>query len=86
MAELPTAHSVRILDISLSGVLLLSKQTAGQGAVGRLRMDLSGQPFSSVVEVRRVALAQGDEGFRIGAAFVRLSSEHRDMIQRFTRL
>ena len=84
-AVLPTALSVRLLDISLAGVLVESSQPAKAGVRGRLRLDLAGQPFAAEVEVRRIAPGMGGSGFRIGAQFVDLSDHHRQMIETFTR-
>ena len=84
-AVLPVALSVRILDISLSGVLVQARQGAKQGDRGRLRLDLAGMPFSADVEVRRVVSGGVADDYKIGVAFVGLSSEHRQMIQRFTQ-
>jgi hypothetical protein len=83
LATLPVSTSVRILDISLSGVLVESRHSAKPGARGRLRLNLGGQPFLAEVEVRRV-VDGGPNAHRIGAMFVDLSSEHRQMIRRFT--
>jgi len=74
---------VRILDISVSGVLVLAGESAGEGARGLLRLDLAGQPFSADVAIQRVL--PGSDGFKIGASFVNLDAEHRDMIERFTK-
>ncbi len=83
LATLPVSVSVRILDISLSGVLLESRQSAKQGTRGRLRLNMAGRPFVAEVEVRRVA--EGGSTHRIGAMFVDLSPEHQQMITRFTQ-
>jgi PilZ domain-containing protein len=84
LAILPVSLSVQLLDISLAGVLVQSSQPAKPGSLGRLRLDLAGQPFSAEVEVRRVAPGAGGSGYRIGARFVDLGEEHRQMIEGFT--
>ena len=84
-AVLPVALSVRILDISLSGVLVQSRQPAKPGERGRLRLDLGGMPFSADIEVRRVVPGGPADDYRVGISFVGLSPEHRQMIQRFTQ-
>jgi hypothetical protein len=84
-AVLPVALSVRILDISLSGVLVQARQSARPGDRGRLRLDLGGMPFSADVEVRRVVPGGLPDDYKVGIAFVGLSSEHRQTIQRFTQ-
>jgi hypothetical protein len=84
-AVLPVALSVRILDISLAGVLVQARQAAKEGDRGRLRLDLGGMPFTADVEVKRVVSGGAADNYKIGIAFVGLSSEHRQMIQRFTQ-
>jgi hypothetical protein len=83
-AIFPVSLSVRFLDISVGGVLVESSQPAKQGGRGRLRLDLGGRPFSAEVEVRRVATAPGGAGYKIGAQFVDLSAELRQVIEDFT--
>ena len=84
-AILPVSMSVRILDISLSGVLVESRQPAKEGSRGRLRLNMGGMPFLAEVEIRRVQ-SPGKEGVhRIGAMFVDLSPDHQQMITHFTQ-
>ena len=84
LAILPVSLSVLLLDISLSGVMVQSHQPAKEGARGQLRLDLAGRPLSAEVEVRRVAPGPGGHAFKVGARFVALSDEHRQMIESFT--
>ena len=84
-AILPVSLSVRILDISLSGVLVQSRQPARQGDRGRLRLALGGHPFTADVEVKRVSHGANEGDYRIGVAFLGLSPESRQMIVRFTQ-
>ena len=86
VANLPTAQSVHVLDISLVGVLLHATRRIDPGTRGCLRLNLWGAPFSADVEVRRVAPITDNgrhEGYRVGAAFVAISAEHRQLIERF---
>jgi PilZ domain len=83
-AILPVSMSVRILDISLSGVLVESRQPAKEGSHGRLRLNMGGMPFLAEVEIRRVS-ASAEGAHRIGAMFVELSRDHQQMITRFTQ-
>jgi len=86
VAHLPIAQSVQVLDISLAGVLLHATRRIDPGTRGSLRLNLWGSPFSADVEVRRVApiLDNGrHEGYRVGATFVAISAEHRQLIERF---
>lgn len=85
LAVLPWGMSVQILDISTTGVLAQSGQSARTGATGRLTLTLSGQPFSADVEVRRVDPVAGSGDCRLGMMFIDLSLESRRTIERFTQ-
>ena len=82
--EMPVRAGVRVLDISTAGVLLQSTQMVSPGARASLRFTLAGAPFSAQIQVRRATPApQGGAGYRIGASFVEMTLEHRQMIERF---
>ena len=82
-ALLPSANSVQILDISRGGVLLQCTYGARVASTGRLTTTLRGQPFSAELEVRRVdALPTG--GFRVGAKFTMIDTEHSRALDAFT--
>jgi hypothetical protein len=76
---------VRLLDISLSGVLLEASHPVEQGTRGTVRFNFGGTPFSAAVRVERVDIRReaGGERFNIGAAFVALSREDQRVIERF---
>ena len=77
---------VRLLDISLGGVLLESSHPVDLGTRGTLRFNFGGVPFSADVHVERLDRARSDAGiekFSIGAAFVGLSREDQRVIERF---
>ena len=77
---------VRLLDISLGGVLLESTHAVDLGQRGTLRFNFGGVPFSADVRVERVDRARGNTGaprYNIGAAFVALSRNDRRVIERF---
>jgi len=77
---------VRMLDISLGGVLLESSHPVEVGARGTLRFNFSGVPFSADVEVERLDASRSDAGaerFTIGASFVALSRQDQRVIERF---
>jgi len=77
---------VRLLDISLSGVLLESTQPVELGTRGTLRFNFAGAPFSADVKVERLtpqASAPGGARFSIGATFVALSRADQRVIERF---
>jgi hypothetical protein len=76
--------SVRVLDISVSGVLLHANRPVQVGERGSLRLSLGGRPFTADVEVHRVtAVSTGGSAYRIGLAFVGVTPEHGQLIERF---
>jgi hypothetical protein len=77
---------VRLLDISLGGVLLEASHPVELGTRGTLRFNFGGAPFSADVRVERldrVGNESGPEKFSIGAAFVALSKQDQRVIERF---
>ena len=78
--------TVRVLDLSVAGVLMQSNRPLTLRARGCLRLNLGGQAFTADVEVARVSpvSANADEGYRIGAVFVTITPEHRQLIESFT--
>ena len=77
---------VRLLDISLSGVLLESTHPVELGTRGTLRFNFGGVPFSADIEVQRLtdqARTPTQPCFAIGAAFVALSRQDQRVIERF---
>jgi hypothetical protein len=76
---------VRLLDISLSGVLFESSNAVDVGTRGTLRFNFAGSPFSADVQVQRLEPSGGLRAGRylIGAAFVALSRDDQQVIQRF---
>jgi hypothetical protein len=83
-ANLPSSMSVRVLDISTAGVLLQSPQLLTPGARGSLRFTLGGAPFLAEIQVRRVAPgSEAGTGYQIGATFIGMTLEHRQLIERF---
>src|SRR6185436_7998071 len=75
---------VRLLDISLGGVLLESSHPVELGTRGTLRFNFGGVPFSADVRVERLdrsPVATGPERFSIGAAFVALSRQDQRVIE-----
>jgi hypothetical protein len=75
---LTVAESVRVLDISRSGVLLHTSSPPDVGARARLRLSVAGEPLAAHVEVRRVSAVLG--GYRVGARFVEMTPVHRRLI------
>jgi hypothetical protein len=85
-AALPVSVSVQILDIGLAGVLLQSSRPMNIGQRGALRLAIGGQALTTEVAVTRVSPVSvgADSRYRIGAAFVAMAPEHRQIIERFT--
>jgi hypothetical protein len=83
VAVMPTTTRVRIIDISVAGVLLQTTRRVEPGVRGRLRFTLGGSPFAADVQVRRVAPPPAGSGYRLGAMFVGMTLEHRQMLDRF---
>lgn len=78
--------AVRLLDISLSGVLLESTHAVELGTRGTLRFNFGGVPFSADVKVERQSPARtgsGSDSYSIGATFVALSRQDQRVIERF---
>ena len=75
---LTVAESVRVIDISRSGVLLHTSSPPDVGARARLRLSVAGEPLAAHVEVRRVSAVSG--GYRVGARFVEMTPVHRRLI------
>jgi hypothetical protein len=76
---------VRLLDISLGGVLLESSHAVDLGTRGTLRFNFGGVPFSADVKVERLERQRNGVGerFTIGASFVALSRQDQRVIERF---
>jgi hypothetical protein len=84
-AGIMATNSVRVVDISAGGVLLVSARPAAVGSRGRLSLTLGGNPLAAEVEIRRVVEAPDRSGFRIGAMFIGMTPAQRDAIERFAR-
>lgn len=76
---------VRLLDISLGGVLIESSNPVELGTRATLRLNFGGSPFSVLVKVERVQPSRGgsDVRYLVGASFVALSREDQRVIERF---
>lgn len=84
LALLPSSITIRVLDISVGGVLLQSPRPMKVGARGAFRTTIGGESFATEVAVAWVSVAAGGEGYSMGARFVGISPEQRQMIERFT--
>ena len=79
-----SGQSVRILDLSATGVLLQVQDVVGVHSKAVLRMSVGGSPFAAEVEVMRVGPAPiPSDGFRIAAQFLAITPNHRQLIERF---
>jgi hypothetical protein len=79
-----SAESVRILDLSSTGVLLHTQDAVGVRAKALLRLSVGGSPFAAEIEVTRVGPApQSDDGYRVAAQFLAITPNHRQLIERF---
>jgi hypothetical protein len=76
---------VRLLDISLGGVLFETSNPVELGTRATLRLNFGGSPFSVAVKVERLQQARGGatDGYLVGASFVALSREDQRVIERF---
>lgn len=83
LATVPAVFSIRVLDISVAGVLLQSNHPVEPGARGRLSLNLDGSPFRAEIQVQRVVATDTAFGYRLGATFVGLSPAVRQLIERF---
>jgi hypothetical protein len=73
------------MDISVNGVLLESSRALELGTRASLRLNMGGMPFAADIEIQRVsAEAAGEARYQLGATFVAISQEHRQLIERFT--
>jgi c-di-GMP-binding flagellar brake protein YcgR len=79
-----SAESVRVLDLSASGVLLQLCDAVNVRSKAMLRLSVAGSPFAAEIEIMRVAQTAGaDDGFRIAAQFLEITPKHRQLIERF---
>jgi len=84
---LPTALTVRLVDISAGGVLLSTSQKMSIGQRARLHTTLGADPFNVEVEVRRVVdgSLEGDNRgrYRVGAVFTTLDEVSSRSVNHF---
>ena len=79
-----SAESVRILDLSATGVLLQAQDSVNVRSKALLRLSVGGSPFAAEVEVTRIGPApQPGDGYRIAAQFLAITPNHRQLIERF---
>ncbi len=82
--ERKVTMSVRLVDISLSGVLMLTSRPLQQGQYAHLSTRFGRHPLEADIEVRRVSPMRDVRGdYRIGARFVALDDDTRNAMRRF---
>ena len=85
LALFPASVPVRVIDLSVAGALLQSAQPVTVGTRGQLRLNLEGEAFCADVQVCRVTPQELEGGFDLGAEFVGIGDESRQLIERFAR-
>jgi hypothetical protein len=82
--SVPVMQQVRIVDISAAGLLLHSARALDVGTRASLRLSLDGKLFSAQIQVQRVTSDAGDTpGYSVGAKFIAVSPDDRQLIERF---
>lgn len=81
--QLSTAESVRVIDLSVGGALLHAREPLPVGSRAQLRLSVGSSPMAADVEVRRVSALAPHAGYHIGARFVAITPQHRQLIERF---
>ncbi len=85
--DVPTALTVRLVDISTAGVLLASPQKLHVGQKAKLRTMLGNDPVNADIEVRRVAdggIEGGHRGgYRIGAVITGMDAASGRSVRHF---
>jgi len=86
VATVPSAFDVQVLDINDQGVLLRSTVALEVGTRASLKLNMWGSAFQADVEIRRATPSQSagpQQVYDIGAVFLGLSPEYRQLIERF---
>jgi hypothetical protein len=85
---MPVPLTVRLMDISASGVLISSPQLMRVGQRARLQLTLGGEPVNVEVEIKRIIESReviGRNRYRLGAAFVKPDEYARRSVEHFLR-
>ena len=84
-ATIPVVTVLRVLDMSVAGVLFQCSRPFSVGARGTLRLSLGGSLFVAEVCICRVSPVGNDRReYRIAGTFVTFGPEHRQLLERFT--
>jgi hypothetical protein len=81
--------NVHVVDISKAGVLIQTDKPFEVGAHGTLHLVLGGAPFTATVTIRHVSLVEAGNrkgSYRVGAAFIGLTTESRQAIEQWANL
>jgi hypothetical protein len=77
---------IRLVDISLSGALFASESELPIGTRGHLWAGVGSEPFSSEVQVRRIANRSTRESTAgLGATFLEMDEKSRRSLEAFLR-
>jgi hypothetical protein len=80
----PEWSTVRMLDISVSGVFFLAPERIAAGTKGQLRLRLGDNSFVGDIEIRRSDRHQTPSGgYRLGATFTSLADGSRASLEDF---
>ncbi|MEO5740885.1 MAG: PilZ domain-containing protein [Vicinamibacterales bacterium] len=80
----PEWSTVKVLDISVSGVMFLAPERMAAGTKGQLRLRLGDNSFVGDIEIRRSDRHQTPSGgYRIGATFTSLADGSRASLEDF---
>jgi hypothetical protein len=83
----PEWSTVKVLDISVSGVLFLAPERIAAGSKGQLRLRLGDNSFVGDIEIRRSDRHQTPSGgYRVGATFTSLAEGSRASLEEFIGL
>ena len=81
-AAMPIVASVRVMDISRTGVLLAADCRFSPGDSGTLCVDINGTSFKAAIQVQRVAPSRtAGHRHEVGASFLTLNPD-QDLLLR----
>lgn len=84
-----TRANVQVVDVSRDGVLLQTDKPFEVGSHCTLRLMLGGTPFTAAVAIRHVSVISADRrscSYRVGAAFLGLTTDSRRAIEQWVSL
>jgi hypothetical protein len=82
--QIAAIDSVRVLEVSVAGVLLHASTPLAVGAKAQLQLSVAGSPLTAEIHVKRVSpVGAGEAGYHIGAEFLAITPEQRQLVERF---